>query len=324
MNEQTVASLSRLAAQAARRYAEGRNARLALLCQSENATFVLEDQGRRYALRLHRTGYHQRADIESELAWLAALHEAGFDVPQAVPGIDGALVQTIPAEEEGGEPRHAVLFHWIEGDMPTDTVDPHTFEQLGMLTARLHQHSRHWQTPAGFQRIIWNHQTMVGEDGHWGRWQDAPHLDTRDHGAFEQALQRIAAGLAVYGQDRSRYGLIHADLRLTNLLLHRGTIRLIDFDDCGFSWYLHDLAAALSFLEHHPNVPRWVEHWLRGYERHAHLDQEDLSIIPTLIIQRRIQLVAWAGSHQGTEQANSLGAEWMRHSVRLCREYLET
>ncbi|WVM92198.1 phosphotransferase [Halopseudomonas pachastrellae] len=43
--------------------------------------------------------------------------------------------------------------------------------------------------------------------------------------------------------------MIHADLRLTNLLRHQQQTRVIDFDDCGQGWYLHDLAAALSFEE---------------------------------------------------------------------------
>ena len=50
-------------------------ARLTLLNVSENATYAVDDpaSGERTVLRVHRHGYHDAAEIESELAWLDAL-----------------------------------------------------------------------------------------------------------------------------------------------------------------------------------------------------------------------------------------------------------
>ncbi|WP_455812088.1 phosphotransferase enzyme family protein [Pseudomonas graminis] len=316
------AALLRLAEMTLLRYPAALQGKLSLLCRSENATFLLEAGGMRYALRLHRADYHQRADIESELHWLDALRETGIDVPQAVVDREGQSVQSLTLED--GSVRYAVLFHWIEGEMPGTDVDPRAFQQLGNITARLHQHSRSWQRPAGFQRIIWDHHTMVSPQSHWGDWRDAPNLHARDHCIVEETIVRVGSTLADFGKAPRNYGLIHADLRLTNLLLHKGETRVIDFDDCGFGWYLHDLAAAISFVEHHPRAAEWVDHWIRGYEQVAHITDEEMERVPTLLIQRRIQLLAWAGSHAETEMAQSLGSQWADHSVRLCRRYLET
>ncbi|WP_345830907.1 phosphotransferase [Erwinia sp. HDF1-3R] len=315
-------ALMALARRAISLYPFAREGKLSLLCRSENATFLLEVAGTRYALRLHRGDYHQRGDIESELNWLDALRETGIVVPQAVPDETGQRVQSLPLAD-GGE-RHAVLFHWIDGEMPGTDVDPRAFQQLGEITARLHQHSRRWQKPAGFQRIIWDHQTMVSPQSHWGDWKDAPGLRVTDHQTVQQAITQAGNALERFGKAGSRYGLIHADLRLTNLLLHKGETRVIDFDDCGFGWYLHDLAAAISFVEHHPRAAQWVDHWITGYERAGHISDEEMALVPTLLIQRRIQLLAWVGSHAETEMALSLGPQWADHSVRLCRRYLET
>jgi len=318
----TTAALTALACSALSRYPAYLQGKLSLLCRSENATFLLEAAGQRYALRLHRGNYHQRADILSELRWLDALRETGIVVPQAIADREGRLVQDLPLED--GSVRHAVLFHWIEGEMPGTDVDPRAFRQLGNITARLHQQSKSWQKPADFQRIIWDHQTMVGAQSHWGDWRDAPGLKREDCGVVEQAIVRVGEELALFGKDPSRYGLIHADLRLTNLLLHKGETRVIDFDDCGMGWYLHDLAAAISFVEHHPRAAEWVDNWIQGYEQVAHIDDAELALVPTLLIQRRIQLLAWVGSHAQTEMAQSLGPRWADHSVRLCHRYLET
>jgi len=314
--------LLQLAQRALSRYPFARQGKLSLLCRSENATFLQEVGGKRYALRLHRGNYHQRADIDSELHWLDALRDTGIVVPQAVADVDGQTVQTLQLDD--GSVRYAVLFHWIDGDMPTTEVDPRAFQQLGHITARLHQHSKNWKKPAGFQRIIWDHHTMVSPQSHWGDWRDAPNLYESDHPIVEEAIARVGSQLQRFGKDPSRYGLIHADLRLTNLLLHQGETRVIDFDDCGMGWYLHDLAAAISFVEHHPRAADWVDNWIKGYEQVAHISDEEMAIVPTLLIQRRIQLLAWVGSHAQTEMALSLGPQWADHSVRLCRRYLET
>ncbi|MCX8957705.1 phosphotransferase enzyme family protein [Erwinia psidii] len=315
------ASLLKLAQRALTCYPFAQQGKLSLLCRSENATFLLEADGKRYALRLHRGNYHQRADIESELHWLDALRETGIVVPQAVPDVTGETVLNLPLED--GSVRHAVLFHWIDGEMPTTDVDPRAFQQLGHITARLHQHSKQWQKPLGFQRIIWDHHSMVSPQGHWGDWRDAPNLRLADRPLVEEVIARVDGELQRFGKDTSRYGLIHADLRLTNLLLHHGETRVIDFDDCGMGWYLHDLAAAVSFVEHHPRAADWVENWIKGYEQVSHISDEEMALVPTLLIQRRIQMLAWVGSHAQTEMAISLGPQWADHSVRLCRRYLE-
>ncbi len=315
-------TLTALAQRALARYPAVLQGKLTLLCRSENATFLLVTGSQRYALRLHRGGYHQKADIHSELLWLNALRETGIEVPEAVYDSRGETVQTLTLAD--GQVRYAVLFHWIEGEMPTTDVDPRAFQQLGHITARLHQHSRHWQKPEGFQRIIWDHHTMVSPQSHWGHWQDAPNLRVSDRAIVAQVIERVGYELVGYGKGTDRYGLIHADLRLTNLLLHHGETRVIDFDDCGFGWYLHDLAAAISFVEHHPRAAEWIEHWIHGYEQVAHLSDEAIALLPTLLIQRRIQLLAWVGSHAETAMAQSLGPHWADHSVRLCRRYLET
>ncbi len=85
----TDSQLTALAQQALSRYPAALQGELSLLCRSENATFLLKAAGKRYALRLHRGNYHQKADIVSELLWLDALRETGIVVPEAVADNEG-------------------------------------------------------------------------------------------------------------------------------------------------------------------------------------------------------------------------------------------
>ncbi|MFK3788836.1 phosphotransferase enzyme family protein [Pseudomonas piscis] len=310
-----------LASQAILRYAPALHGELRLLSHSENATYLLHNSRRRSVMRVHRQAYHSYQEIASELAWLAALREEGLQVPDAIAGLDGQLIQQV--ELAGLGSRYVVLFDWIEGSEPSSHGLYASFRRLGAINARLHQQARRWHQPRDFTRMTWNHASMLGPEGHWGPWQQAPYLDEGARALIGEVVGVLGQRLADYGQGPERFGLIHADLRLANLLVQGEHTRIIDFDDCGLGWYLHDLAAALSFFEHHPELAQWIDNWLQGYCSQLALAAEDLAMLPTLIMQRRLQLLAWTGTHRGTAQVECLGREWVQQTLGLCRRYLD-
>ena len=55
-----------------------------LIMQRENAVFRVETTQGQAALRIHRSGYRQKNEIVSELAWMAHLYPSGqaFNYPQ--------------------------------------------------------------------------------------------------------------------------------------------------------------------------------------------------------------------------------------------------
>ena len=120
----------------------------------------------------------------------------------------------------------------------------------------------------------------------------------------------------------SRFGLIHGDMRLANLLVDGPRVKVIDFDDCGFSWFIYDCATTVSFFEHAPEVPQLIEAWVRGYRRVGTLSAEDEAEIGTFVMLRRLLLVAWIGSHSETELAQAMGDDYTAGTVPLCEAYL--
>src|SRR5581483_9634210 len=140
-----------------------------------------------------------------------------------------------------------------------------------------------------------------------GRWQDGIAVGPQEREVLGRLDATLRTRLGRFGTAPDRYGLVHADLRLANLLMDGDSTYVIDFDDCGWSWYLYDLGAALSFIEHDPRVPELVDSWTRGYRRVRALPAEDEAEIPTFILMRRLLLVAWIGSHAGTDLARSMG-----------------
>ena len=86
-----------MAEAAAANYALPPGLTVAMINLSENATYKVEaPDGRRWALRIHRDGYHSKTAIASELAWLIDLRDSGVVVtPKPVKGRDGEIIQMV-------------------------------------------------------------------------------------------------------------------------------------------------------------------------------------------------------------------------------------
>jgi Ser/Thr protein kinase RdoA (MazF antagonist) len=186
----------------------------------------------------------------------------------------------------------------------------------------MHRHAISWQVPRSFQRFSWDEAGTLGRAAHWGDWRDGPNLDEPTRGLLGRAASLVTERLRAYGKDSARFGLIHADLRLANLLVDGAGVKVVDFDDCGFSWFLYDLASALTFMEDDPRVPELVSSWLEGYRQVRSLEVADEDEIPTFLMLRRLVILAWLGSRPGTELVASLGAEYARITADLAEAYL--
>jgi Ser/Thr protein kinase RdoA (MazF antagonist) len=335
------------AREALRAYRCHPDASVELLNVSENATFLVsEPDAGPSVLRVHRLGYHTEQEIASELAWMEALRaEAGVRTPRVLPAADGRRVIQVP-EPGGVTARHCVRFEFLPGTEPGTEpgsgagsgagsgsgTEPGSgagsgkshFAELGEITARMHKHARTWARPAWFTRFHWDYDAAFGPEARWGRWQDGTGVGASELQILGRLDQTLKARLTAFGQRPQRYGLVHADTRLANLLVHDGSVAVIDFDDSGFSWYLYDLGTAVSFFEHAPEVPELVGSWLAGYREAGELSAEDEAEIWTFILFRRLLLVAWIGSHRGVDIAAELGAGYTRGSCDLAETYLST
>lgn len=296
---------------------------VSLLNVSENATFALNGPaGRELVLRLHRVGYSSLEEIRSELAWMNALRRDGvIQTATPVPGADGELVQILESRAAAA-PRFAVAFERLPGREPDSRDAVGWFERLGDVTARMHGHAASWSLPPEFKRKRWDFDAMVGPNGFWGSWRAGRGLDGAGVEILEGALALIRLRLDRVGEGAEVFGLVHADLRLANLLVDGTDLRIIDFDDCGFSWFLYDFATSVSFIEHEPIVPDLLRAWCKGYRKTRPLRAEHRAEIAALVVLRRILLTAWLASHAEVPFAREFGVSYTEGTVRLAQELM--
>jgi Ser/Thr protein kinase RdoA (MazF antagonist) len=324
--EQLLEHLQKLAEKALNLWDVPEGATVRLINVSENATYLVEAPGGyRSILRVHRENYHTRRAIECELAWLDALGAEGVvTTPGYYAGKDGEPIQQ--ARVDGlPDPRFLALFHFVEGDAPGEAGDmTGGYEELGAIAARCHDHAIRWRKPEPFERLTWDVEAVFGESPTWGNWRDAPEVTDEVREVLEQVEATIRTRLETYGKAPERYNLIHADMRLANLLIDANGTRLIDFDDCGFGWFMYDFAAAISFIEDDPRIPELKAAWLKGYRSVRDLSAENEAEIGTFIMLRRMALLAWIGSHIEAPEPQELAPGFAATTARLGQDWLDS
>ena len=334
-----------------------------LLQVSENITYLVEhtentdespnsdfdSRSRRVIVRLCRPAYHSEEELLSEIRWMLELQkqyreydedrqvcgrdkqsEVRFSLRLPLAGDDGQYLYQV--EDRKGQVYYGMLFTYLTG-MPLEnlTLSEQTvwFERLGEVTALFHTQTKGWKEASELPRFHWNYETMIGRQAVWGDWREVfvPAQPIKSGQGIPDVLNRadklIYQKLQEYGVNREKYGLIHGDLRGANLLIEEDRLKIIDFDDCGFGWYMQDLAASLSFIETEEAVPELIKAWIAGYRKQDTLTREDLDMISTFIMMRRLQLLAWVHSRTNAASAITYREKFAEGTVELAEKYLD-
>lgn len=301
------------------------HAELNLITVSENATFLLLLDGKpEGVVRVSQPGYVGGPDaVASEISWLNALHECdGVNLIDPVPTVRGTFVTKI--RDANGVGWMVISTKFVEGTVLEDLENPAPYYRtIGKWAAKFHEQSRRWKKPYGFKRFNWDISDMVGPAPRWGRWETAP-LSRLDRMICEEALGRALSVMMEAPRDDWSWGLIHADLRPSNVIAGPdGSLTVIDFDDAGYSWYLYDYASSLSFIEHEPYAPDLAEAWVAGYTEIAGaFSDAELEIMGALSMIRRLQMLGWTTNHREDALPDGLAAAQAPGTVEVAERYL--
>jgi Ser/Thr protein kinase RdoA (MazF antagonist) len=275
-----------------------RGARLSLLDHFNNTTFRVDaPNGERYVMRIHHTSpsqaYPGRTEVEvrSEMMWLDALRrDTDLGVPEPVRTADGAFLAIAQVDGVPG-PRMCVLLKWLAGRFIDKGLAAWHLERVGVFIARLHEHTTHYRVPEGFTRVQVDEvsdalaEYMLSKFGQFRSPEEV--------GVVEETIRRVREVQARMGTGPEVFGLIHSDLHQMNYLFHRGQVRAIDFDDCGWAAFIYDLTVTLSEIKHMKDYPALRAALLRGYRSIRHLSAEHESYLETYIALRELQLAIW-------------------------------
>ena len=278
---------------------------LTLHSQSENTVFRVEaGEGAGFALRVHRPGYHDLEELESEHVWTSDLAAAGISVPNAVETLDGNAYATV-AFPGSDETRHVGLVEWVDGtplyqllqDRDDDAEVARCHAELGAIIAAFHDATARWSPPPDFRRHAWDADGFVGERPFWGRFWEIADVSDADRARLLAIRNAVLARLSAFGRSSDRYGMIHADLNLGNVLRAGDRLVVIDFDDAGFGWFGFDLAVALwqqlDVLHQRPRFAVARDALFAAYARRRPGSEASLATVPLFLLMRTLMLLKW-------------------------------
>jgi Ser/Thr protein kinase RdoA (MazF antagonist) len=296
----------------------------------ENAVFRIDlADGGRAVLRVHRSGYHSDAELNSEFIWMRALETAGIPVPRVIRSRHGRDFEVVAMPAIGGA-RQIDVFEWIDGRQLGSVESgvsgegaaiAEQYQMIGAIAARMHNHAAGWQCPTGFRRHAWDAAGLVGEQPFWGRFWELAALTPGQTKLLVRARAKIAGELAAYGTKPDRYGLIHADLVPENLLIDGNRVQVIDFDDAGFGWHLFELATSLYFITGDSIYPTARESLIRGYRTEREMPDEALEWLPLFLAVRGTTYLGWVHTRQGSDTARELTPLLAERACAVVEEY---
>ncbi len=121
---------------------------------------------------------------------------------------------------------------------------------------------------------------------------------------FDEIARRMRTVMARLGSEPDAFGLIHADLHLENALFDGDAVRVIDFDDCGFGYWLYDIAVPLWEYRGRPDYAEIRTALLNGYADSRELP--DVTHLDDFIATRDVAFGLWFA---GMAQVNPAFAE---------------
>jgi len=263
-----------------------------LLRDGQNHVFsARRDDNRKVIVRVTDDSHRSAALIEGELSWLAYLSAHGCAVSSPLPASDDSLLTSLSA---GGGQVHVVCFTYLDGSQvdPTDPRQwtPDLFAELGRELGRIHAVSETFKPDPGSRRYAWDEETEYRRlpDGFRGLVPDA-------------VLDKIAgvfARLRAQTTQPGAFGLIHSDIYADNFFYGDGQVRLFDFDQACYGWYVYDLICPLypHYISPVAKIPgataadaaAFFGHLVAGYRQTHVLTAEQLGLADELLRLKEI------------------------------------
>lgn len=290
----------------------------------ENATFLVRAGGCRYVLRVSRPGCKEQAAIRSELEWTDAIaRDTDLVVRAPVVNREGRLL-TVASTPGVPEPRVCALFRWVKGRFVSqhDLTGRHLV-MVGRLMGRLHDHAAGFVPSSGFTRMVWDADGLLGVVRGCTPVRASALLDPERRAIVDRAEAITRGVMAQLGETASVFGLIHSDLHQANYVFLKGEARALDFDDCGWGYYLCDMASTLGPLVSRSDFALLRASFLRGYRSVRALDADHERLLTAFLIADRLKIAVWMAGRSDNPGLRDGAAGFVRDRVDQMRNMMQ-
>ncbi|MDX1932131.1 MAG: phosphotransferase [Capsulimonadales bacterium] len=249
-----------------------------LKTQATQSVFQVSAADGAYVLRLFSGGPERLFQAQFERAFLEAI-AVGTDL-RAPRVIDMVALD---------ETNHAALLTFVPGEKAGKRPTDAHAGAVGDFLGRLHRFSATYPRAAeprwDFDRVF--APLVVPENAAW--------FAPEQRVVLQAAGERIRSALRTLGTGADVYGVIHSDLHFDNCVFEEGQIGAFDFAECGYSWFLFDLAVVLMDIRWDmPEIaPPREAALLAAYERQRPLLPSEHRSLEDIIALRFVEMLTW-------------------------------
>lgn len=261
---------------------------LKLIHHGENTTFRAKYKGQNYLCRIHRPGYQTLETIRSEMEFIEHYRAFGLNVPKPIAIADepiSSAVQLLDAPNVAD--RFGVLFNWIQGRIQ-EKSSKKSAAKVGAFMAKMHLASEAFNPSESFFRPLLDSQGLYKIMG-----GDVSVFSKSDQELIATVQKQANARLEEIGQGKKSFGMVHCDFHAGNRLVQNGEVAAIDFDDCGWSWFIYDIAVCLSYHQSQADHEELTHLFFEGYRSVRPISEFEEESLDLLIQVRYIQILLW-------------------------------
>lgn len=85
--------------------------------------------------------------------------------------------------------------------------------------------------------------------------------------------------------------MIHGDFNPWNIKVHKGNIRLLDFEDTSIGQPIHDIATLFFYYQYDDNYKKYQDAFYKGYKAVKDIERHQDSELNLLMIARRVNFM---------------------------------
>jgi len=189
------------------------------------------------------------------------------------------------------------LLRWVDGRRLIKGRCPTHVRALGRLMAELHRFAADWQPPEGFKRFHWDWDGLMGETG-LGHPIDelVSSMPKQYQKPVAEVSDQVQAVMESFGKGSDAYGMIFADMYMENVLFKAEEPRAIDFEDCGFGYWMYDIGTLMSQCWWTEERERFREAFLEGHSRVLSLSESQLAHLELFVATQYAVALLWSSA----------------------------
>ncbi|HJP84290.1 MAG TPA: phosphotransferase, partial [Fimbriimonadaceae bacterium] len=205
--------------------------------------------------------------------------------------------------------RRVVLYDWLDGRHFSNRIGRKGGHLIGRLIGRLHDHGQRFRFPPGASRPK---MLDILDSVPWRLPEKGILREMRDKA--QSVMEKFA---------NVPRQVVHFDVHLGNLKIHRDEVSVFDFDDCLMAWPGLDIAQSMFYLRrsiHAEELERGLWEGLGKPLESYGLDREEFEVL----VAGRALLLACDLLGNRNAELQKLAPQYVANTEVRIKNYLET